>query len=120
MEKPLTPHLDVLSDDFEPNAASLNFDTYRKFARPILAALGVDISKVLEFNIHCDGSGLPYLDVRVALPRGAGEAAAQLLRQFRLVPIGEVTLPDLDESVSLNSGVCTTHRVVGSPAPDRT
>jgi hypothetical protein len=116
----MPPHLDILSDDFEPNDAQIDFDTYRKFARPMLAALGLDIHKVLEFNIHCEGSDLPYLEIRVALPRGAGQAAAHLLQQFRLVPIGESTLPDLDESVSLNSGVRTTHRSAGSQVPDRT
>lgn len=92
----------------------------QNFGVPILKALGLDASRVIGFDIHCESGDFVTITVKMAIPRSAGEAAACVLEKFRLVPMDSVGLPDLDESVSLDSLARMTHRVAGSRAPDRT
>lgn len=107
-----------------PRSTQLKFkkarsiDGVSEFAIPILRALGLDLKMVLSFTIHCEPGLVPFITIQRAIPKGSGIAAGHILEQYELVKKGEpTTLADLDESVTVESLIRTTHRVTGSQAP---
>ena len=98
----------------------ISVEDVQSFGVPILKALGLDASSVIGFDIRCEAGDFVTISVKRTIARGSGEAAACTLEKYRLVSMDSVGLADLDESVSLDSLTRMTHRVVGSPAPDRT
>ncbi len=87
----------------------------KAFGMPVLAALGIETKNVTGFSINCEVGETPTITVTTVLPQGLGEPAARVLRSFRIVHVDDVSCPAVDESVSLESLVRTTHRLVDSP-----
>lgn len=92
----------------------------REFFMAFANAVGIEPRNVTGLVVRLD-PGLPFAQVEVTsiAPKGAGQAAAEVLQKFNLVARSEgdpQVVGSSDKSVSLMTSEETTHRVVGSPA----
>ena len=90
-------------------------DSVQDFALPVLAAFGIDSKHVTGFTINCHVCEPVTITVTSIAPAGAGEAMAQVAKQYRVVLEETISLPDLDEAVTVNRLVRTVRLPVGSP-----
>lgn len=93
------------------------FETSRRFAGAFAQALGLDTKQLLSFTVQVGGSdaedgAVVIVSAKYLAPRGAGEAAATLVRSFNLVAGPQVASEgeSVDRSTSLMTGFETTHR----------
>jgi len=91
-----------------------------EFGMPMLQALGIDTKNVTGFTIVCNVEEIPTITVTSVLPSGFGVAAARVAQRFRIEALESVSLPAVDESTSLETVTCTTHRLPHLPGFDRT
>lgn len=100
------------------------FEVSRRFAIAFAKAVGLDTKQLLSFNIQVGGNddedgAVVIVNAKYSAPRGAGEAAATLIREFSLVP-GPQTVSDgesVDRSTSLMTGFETIHRAAAEALP---
>lgn len=93
----------------------------RDFAASFAAVFGLATKNLLSFHVDV-GPGEEYPMVAVTatyvVPKGAGEAAATLIRKFNLVsgPVAEQAGESVDRSTCLMTGYEKTHRPVSPQA----
>ncbi|MCO5338586.1 hypothetical protein [Delftia tsuruhatensis] len=93
------------------------FETSRLFAIAFAQALGLDTEQLLSFNVQVGGNddedgAVVIVSAKYLAPRGAGEAAATVIRDFSLVA-GPQTVSEgesVDRSTSLMTGRESIHR----------
>lgn len=103
------------------------FETSRLFAIAFAQALGLDTEQLLSFNVQVGGNddedgAVVIVSAKYLAPRGAGEAAATVIRDFSLVA-GPQTVSEgesVDRSTSLMTGRESIHRAAPEVPPHST
>lgn len=116
------------SDLDQPRKSSApGVETSRLFAIAFAQALGLDTEQLLSFNVQVggnddEGGAFVIVSAKYLAPRGAGEAAATLIRDFSLVA-GPQTVSEgesVDRSTSLMTGRESIHRAAPEVPPHST